>query len=313
MTTALQSLPKAVSDAAIPEPDAVVQTRPAWVPTQLFPFTSRWTDVDGAHLHYVDEGAGPALLMVPGSPMWSFMYRRPIVELRGQFRCIAVDLPGLGLSQAPLRKGRAFAHNAGWLQGFVRQRDLRDLILIVHATAGPSALEMAVRERERIRALVISNTFAWPLDTTPLGTFARIVGSWPFAFANVNFNLLPRLTTRIGRRTGRFLPPERAAILGPYRTRRTRQHLQNLVLGLRAERAMFEGLGQRLAVFRQTPALFLFGAHDNGYRAGFLERWKKLLPNHKAVVLSESSHFVLEDEPDRYTDELKLWLKECAG
>jgi haloalkane dehalogenase len=240
------------------------------------------------------------------------MYRRPIAELRGQFRCIAVDLPGLGLSQAPLIEGRAFARNSEWLHGFVRRLDLRDFVLIVHATAGPSALEVATREPERIRAVVISNSFAWPLDATPLGRFARIVGSWPFAFANVNFNLLPRLTTRIVRRTGRFTPAERDAIMGPYRTRRTRRHLQNLIYGLRSERRMFEELGPRLAVLRRTPVLFLYGAHDNGYRAGFLERWRQLFPNHKAVVLSQSSHFVLEDEPDRYTDELKLWLREIA-
>jgi haloalkane dehalogenase len=316
MTTALQSVPRAVSDAAeiaSPAASIEIEARPPWVPAKLFPFTSRWTDIDGAHLHYVDEGSGPTLLMVPGSPMWSFMYRHPIAALRGQFRCIAIDLPGLGLAQAPLIKARAFARNAEWLRGFVHRLDLRDFVLIVHATAGPSALEMATRERERIRALVISNSFAWPLETTPLGRFARIVGSWPFAFANINFNLLPRLTARIGRRTGRFSPQERAAILGPYRTRRTRQHLQNLIFGLRAERPMFEELGPRLAVFRRTPSLFLYGGLDNGYQAGFLDRWKQLLPSHKAVVLGESSHFVLEDEPDRYTDELKLWLRECAS
>jgi hypothetical protein len=93
MTSALQFAPRSVRDAGRITADTA-EDRPQWVSSQLFPFTSRFADIDGAHLHYVDEGAGPALLMVPGSPMWSFMYRRPIQELRGQFRCIAVDRQG---------------------------------------------------------------------------------------------------------------------------------------------------------------------------------------------------------------------------
>lgn len=294
-------------------PGAVMRARPPWVCPELFPFTSRSLDVEGARLHYVDEGRGPALLMIPGSPMWSFTYRYPIEKLRSEFRCIAVDLPGLGLSQAPLCRGKAFARNADWLQAFVRALELRDFTLIVHSTAGPSALEMAVRERERIRALVVSNSFAWPLEQPVMRRFARIVSSPLFGFVNVRFNLLPLLTARVGRRTGRFSPRERAAILGPFENRRAREHLQNYLYGIRAEREMFQGLGARLKVLGQTPALFLYGAHDNGFKAGFPELWKRLLPNSRTVVLAESGHFPLEDEPERYTAELKLWLRRTAG
>src|SRR5713101_1604791 len=312
MTTARQAIPKGVPQTDSFEARTVTRTRPAWVPTELFPFTSCWMEAAGARLHYVDEGSGPVLLMVPGSPMWSFMYRYPIQRLRGEFRCIAVDLPGLGLSEAPLFPGRAFAQSADWLQAFVRALELPDFTLVVHATAGPSALEMAMRERDRIRALVISNSFAWPLDQAPVRRFARIVSSSLFGFVNIHLNLLPRLTMRLGRRNGRFSPQEQAAILGPFQKRQAREHLQNYLFGVRAERGMFQALTTRLAIFRQTPTLFLFGAYDNGFKAGFLEQWKRLLPNHRAIVLSESAHFVLEDEPDRYTSELKLWLQECV-
>ncbi len=41
-----------------------VAERPAWVDDELFPFTSRFVDVDGHRLHYVDEGSGPTLLFL---------------------------------------------------------------------------------------------------------------------------------------------------------------------------------------------------------------------------------------------------------
>ena len=284
-------------------------TLPSWVSRDLFPFASRSLEVAEARLHYVDEGRGPALLMLPGSPMWSFMYRYPIHKLRDDFRCIAVDLPGLGFSEAPLRHGQAFTRNADYLQGFVRALDLRDFILVTHATAGPSALEMAVRERERVRGLVISNSFAWPLEQPGIRRFALTVSSPPFGFLNVHFNLLPRLTARIGRRSAPFSPTEQSAILGPFRKRRAREHLQNYLYGIRAEREMFHGLQSRLKVLVDKPVLLLLGANDNGFKAGFAYLWKKMLPDSRTVVLPASGHFPLEDEPGRYTAELRLWLE----
>jgi haloalkane dehalogenase len=42
--------------------------RPGWVNEELFPFESRFTELDGHRVHYVDEGSGPILLMLHGNP-----------------------------------------------------------------------------------------------------------------------------------------------------------------------------------------------------------------------------------------------------
>jgi haloalkane dehalogenase len=55
-------------------------------------------EVDGQLIHDVDEGSGPTLLLVHAGPAWSFVYRDVILRLRERFRCVALDLPGSGLS-----------------------------------------------------------------------------------------------------------------------------------------------------------------------------------------------------------------------
>jgi haloalkane dehalogenase len=50
-----------------------VAERPAWVDDELFPFESRFVDIDGHSVHYVDEGSGPTLLFLHGNPTWSFV------------------------------------------------------------------------------------------------------------------------------------------------------------------------------------------------------------------------------------------------
>ena len=77
--------------------------RPEWVPESLFPFSVRSVRLGNAELTFIDEGSGPVLLFMPGSPMWSFMFRSTVAALRDRFRCVVVDLPGLGLSRAPLQ------------------------------------------------------------------------------------------------------------------------------------------------------------------------------------------------------------------
>ena len=75
--------------------------KPDWAPASLFPCQPRFLEVGGARVHYVDEGSGPVILMLHGNPTWSFLYRKVIAGLEGQFRCVALDYPGFGLSSAP--------------------------------------------------------------------------------------------------------------------------------------------------------------------------------------------------------------------
>lgn len=262
-------------------------------------------------MHYVDEGQGPPVVMLHGSPMWSFMYRRVIKSLCRDHRCIAVDLPGLGLSSAPPSEHASYRRNADLIHRFLERLELDDMTLIVHATAGPSAMDVAVRMRPRIKRLVISNTFAWPLATEPrLRRIIRIVSSRLFALLNVHLNLLPRVTARKGRRNGRFTATEREAILAPYRDKDTRRHLQELLSSLRTETDFLSQLTVRLRALREVPALILYGRHDNGFAAGFFDRWRELLPNHRAEILDDAGHFLVEDDPDGYATAVRRFLVE---
>jgi haloalkane dehalogenase len=86
---------------------------PFQVPHELFPVEHRFTDVDGAQVHYVDEGVGETILLLHGNPAWSFLYRKIIVGLKPQFRCVALDYPGYGMSSAPAPATACRAHRPG--------------------------------------------------------------------------------------------------------------------------------------------------------------------------------------------------------
>ena len=74
------------------------KTRPGWLDGNEYPFRDHYFTTPQGDMHYVDEGSGDPIVFVPGNPSWSFEAREMIKALSGQFRCIAVDHIGFGLS-----------------------------------------------------------------------------------------------------------------------------------------------------------------------------------------------------------------------
>jgi pimeloyl-ACP methyl ester carboxylesterase len=64
-------------------------------------FSSRYIDADGVRLHAVVGGDGPPLLLVHGWPQTWYAWRLVMPALARDFRVVAVDQRGIGLSDKP--------------------------------------------------------------------------------------------------------------------------------------------------------------------------------------------------------------------
>src|SRR5262252_6872901 len=110
------------------------------VPQRLFAVQHRFMDLDGGRIHYVDEGAGETLLLLHGNPSWSFLYRKIIAALRGDFRCVALDFPGYGLSDAAPDYLFTPREQSSVLERFVDRLRLHDVTMMVQDWCGPIGL-----------------------------------------------------------------------------------------------------------------------------------------------------------------------------
>ena len=97
---------------------------------RLFPFESKWFQSSRGQVHYVDEGAGAPILFLHGNPTWSFLYRGIVIRLRKNFRCIAVDYPGFGLSPHPPGYGYTAAEHAEVVLELVKGLGLSNLTIM---------------------------------------------------------------------------------------------------------------------------------------------------------------------------------------
>jgi pimeloyl-ACP methyl ester carboxylesterase len=283
--------------------------RPQWLPWSAFPLQTRYAGVTGKRIHYLDEGSGPALLFVSAG-QWSFMFRDVIVRLRGQFRCLTLDFPGTGLSPDVPGHDHSIAVNAQILEGFIDALDLQDITMAVHDVGGPLGFLAATRRPDRFQALVISNTFGWPLAGYPaVRRTLRVIASRPFGALNSLTNAMALFTaSRYG--VGRHLSSaDRRAFLGPWRSVSGRRATQQILAGVLGIDPVMATLERSLpAALADLPVLTLFGRKNDPY--GWQDRFGQMFPQATAAGITDGHHFPFDDDPDAYTAAISAWWAE---
>ena len=122
-------------------------------------FDPHYVEQDGLRLHYLDEGDGPAVLLLHGEPTWSYLYRKVIPELTPAARAIVPDYFGFGRSDKPLRReDYSYDFHVRSMALLADELDLREATVVVQDWGGPIGLRLAVEHPGRIGRLVIMNT-----------------------------------------------------------------------------------------------------------------------------------------------------------
>ena len=132
-----------------------------WLNTAEYPFTSNTFKVNNHKLHYLDEGFGETILFVHGTPTWSFDYRNIIKNLKSNYRCIAIDHMGFGLSDKPEHYDYSTRNHSKTLERFVLEKQLAPFTLVVHDFGGPIGLNFAINYPDKIKSIVILNSWLW--------------------------------------------------------------------------------------------------------------------------------------------------------
>lgn len=121
------------------------------------------TFVQGAAVHFIDEGSGPPVLLLHGNPDSSDVWRPVIDGLRADHRCIAPDLPGFARSEPLPAPDYSLEGMAAWVEAFITAVGISGALdLVVHDIGGPLGLAWAVQHPHRVRRLAILDTAFHP-------------------------------------------------------------------------------------------------------------------------------------------------------
>jgi haloalkane dehalogenase len=134
---------------------------PSWLDLTEYPFTCHYLPLSMGKMHYVDEGKGETILMLHGNPTWSYLYRNAIKGLSKQYRCIAPDYIGFGLSDKPRDWSYRPQEQAQNVERLIAELKLKDITLVVQDWGGPIGLSYALQHPENVKRLLIMNTWMW--------------------------------------------------------------------------------------------------------------------------------------------------------
>ncbi len=282
-----------------------------------YPFESRYIEVEGSKLHYIDEGTGDPVLFLHGNPTWSYLWRNIIPHVIPLARCVAPDLIGMGRSDKPDIPYRFFDHYR-YLEGFINALGLKKITLVIHDWGSGLGFHYAMNNRDNIKGIAFMEAIVRPSRWEEFpGGFkmafklmrAPFIG-W-FLISVMNIFVEKVMPASIVRKLSR---DEMDNYRKPFPTIKSRKPVRQWPREIpisgkpadvhRAGSEYFEKLKQS-----DIPKLFFYSRPGAIISEKFAEWIISNIPNLKSVDLGRGLHYLEEDHPHRIGEEIASWYR----
>ena len=283
---------------------------PDWLDRAEHPFEARTFHHADGRMHYVDEGAGPVLLFVHGTPDWSFGFRHLIKAFRSTHRCVAIDHLGFGLSDKPAHADFTVAAHARRLQDFIAQLALKDITLVVTDFGGGIGLQHALDHPENVKGIILYNTWLW--DLMPDKRFSRpsvvmnsAFGKWLYLRFGFSVNVM--MTSGYGDKA-KLSKAVHAHFKSALPDASSRAATFACVQEIRNAGPFWSAQWARVPQLSSIPTLLCWGLKDRFFPPDLLERWQHALPQATVRSFPEAGHFVHEEAHEGLVDAMRSFL-----
>lgn len=275
-------------------------------------------DVLGSWLHYRDVGDGPPVLFLHGNPTSSYLWRHVLGPVaRAGWRCIALDLIGMGASGKPAIDYRLADHQV-FLDAFLDALGLAPAAVVGHDWGAVLALDLLGRRPDRVRGVAVMEGHLHPverwsdLDPGARELFGALrtphVGEQMALHDNVFVEqVLPSGVLR--RLTGAEMTAYRAPFPDPDSRRPVLRWAREIPIeGRPADVTALVERNQRVLATTTAPALLLHGIPGAVVTSTEVAWCRTHCPRLEVVDIGPGTHFLPEDRPDRISAALTSWL-----
>lgn len=247
-------------------------------------------------IDYHESGAGPTVVLVPGSCSTGAAWRPVMSHWQNEFRCVTTSLLGYGgTSERRTDHDADIAHESEILEAVIR-RAACPVHLVGHSFGGLAALAVALRGRVPLLSLTIAEAPAMDIlretgETQHYDTFRKMSGAYSDAFKGGETNAIERMIDFYGG-PGTFAAwPQRVR---DYAVETTPANLLDWVSGYG-----FRLTPQSLSTVA-TPTLIVWGeaSHPAVCRAN--ELLSRYIPNAGHATIDGASHFMIATHPEQF-------------
>jgi pimeloyl-ACP methyl ester carboxylesterase len=272
----------------------------------------RFAEIDGARIHYVEAGSGPAVVLLHGFPEFWFSWREQLPALAAAgFRAIAPDLRGYNDSHRPRDLDRyRITEIADEMAALMRMNDAA--LLVGHDWGGLAAWILTMRHPSLVKRLAILNT---PHPSAIRRGGFRQLSKLYYQFI-FQLPLLPELM--LGRR--HFALLKRAVKV--LHSNRNDLQLERYVEAWSKPGALTAMLAYYRALFQRkrdlprgdqrivrAPTLLIWGERDPVFLESVMTGTARYAPDFRLERLPRANHFVQQDDPDRVNELLIEFLR----
>lgn len=280
-----------------------------------FPFESKYVEVHGSKIHYIDEGSGDPILFLHGNPTSSYLWRNIIPYLVPHGRCIALDLIGMGKSDKP-DLGYRFSDHSKYVEGFIEKLGLTNLTLVIHDWGSALGFHYAMRHESNIKGIAFMEALLkpvmwkdFPADFKRGFKMMRTPGIGWVMISVMNVfvtQILPQTIVR------KLTAEEQAYYAAPYQTVQSRKPVRQWPCEIPIEGKPAD-VHQLISKYNQQlqnsalPKLLFFATPGALINAETVEWCRQHLKNLTVVDIGKGMHFVQEDQPHLIGEELGKW------
>jgi haloalkane dehalogenase len=282
-----------------------------------FPFPSKYIEILGSKIHYIDVGEGDPVLYLHGNPTSSYLWRNVIPHMIPHARCIAMDLIGFGKSDKP-DIGYRIKDHYRYVEGFIDALGLNNLTLVIHDWGSALGFHYAMQNENNVKGIAfmeaIIKSMSWdemPADfrmgfkmfRTPLLGWLMIVGMNVFVK-----QLLPQAIVR------KLTAEEKKRYLEPFKNLSDRKPLWIFPneIPIEGKPADVDEMVSAYNIWLQGTDIkkLLFHAHPGGIITSESVKWcRDNLKNLEIVDIGPGIHYLQEDNPHLIGEELARWYK----
>ncbi len=285
------------------------------------PCESKYVEVEGSRIHYVEEGSGDPILFIHGNPTSCYLWRNVMPHLTSDARCLALDLIGMGRSDKPDLDYRLVDH-ARYVDGFIAALGLERLTLVLHDWGSALGFHYARRHEGNVRGIAFMEAIVRPLTwdewpRTVRGLFQQFrtpeVG-WDLVVNRNAFveQVLPGAIMR------KLTDEEMARYREPFSDPAARRPVWRWpneipVDGRPADvSALVDDYSAWLGA-SAVPKLLLHAQPGAILRKDLVAWCRKHMRNLTAVDVGPGLHFVQEDRPHEIGEAIRHWYLGLAG
>ncbi|MCI2422988.1 alpha/beta hydrolase [Saccharopolyspora sp. K220] len=237
-------------------------------------------------------GDGPPVVLVHGTPAWSYLWREVVPALAGQYAVHVWDLLGFGDSRLDPGNAPSIARQARTLAELVEHWDLAAPNLVGHDIGGGIVLRAHLIEQVPVSRLAL-------LDAAVLGPWNTPFTEHMQRHADAYRTMPPDvfgdlIAARLRTAAHRMSDVAAAAYLAPWAGAAGQQRWVDQVAAV-----TFEDTGEVVARLGQitAPTLVLWGEHDAWLHPSTGDRLAASIPRARRATVIGAGHFVAEDNP----------------